>query len=132
MTVAEFSHRHRRAVVFLLGALAVAGVYAAFRLPIALFPAVTFPRIVVLAADGERPVERMRVEVTMPLEEAARGVAGVRTVRSKTSRGATEISVLVDWGADVLATQQLLDGRIAALRGVLPATVAVRTERMDV
>ena len=132
MTVAEFAHRHRRAVVFLLGALAVAGVYAAFRLPIALFPAVTFPRIVVLADDGERPVERMRVEVTMPLEEAARGVAGVRTVRSKTSRGATEISVLVDWGADVLATQQLLDGRIAALRGVLPATVAVRTERMDV
>src|SRR5262245_52266387 len=67
-----FAYRHRRAILFTIAVVTLLGVYAAFQLPTALFPSITFPRIVVLADNGEQPIERMMIEVTRPLEEAAR------------------------------------------------------------
>ncbi len=132
MHIIPFAHRHRRAIIFTISVLALAGIYAAVNLPIALFPQITFPRIVILADNGEQPIERMMIEVTKPLEEASRGVPGVTTVRSKTSRGATEISINLNWGTDIYRALQLLQGRIAAVQNELPATVSIQVERMDV
>ena len=87
--------------------MALAGVYAAVKLPIALFPSIVFPRIVILADNGEQPIERMMIEVTRPLEEAARGVPGVTVVRSSTGRGSVEISVSLRWGYGRLPSMQL-------------------------
>jgi CzcA family heavy metal efflux pump len=132
MNPIPFAHRHRRALVFGIALLVLAGVAAAFRLPVALFPSITFPRIVILADNGEQPIERMLIEVTRPLEEAARGVPGVTVVRSTTSRGSTEISVSLRWGSDIDRALQRLDGAIAAAGSELPSSVAIRAERMDV
>jgi len=132
MHIIPFAHRHQRAIIFTISILALAGTYAAFNLPIALFPQITFPRIVVLADNGEQPIERMMIEVTKPLEEASRGVPGVTIVRSKTSRGSTEISINLTWGSDIYRALQLLQGRIAAVQNELPATVSIHVERMDV
>lgn len=93
MHIIPFAHKHQRAIIFTISVFALAGVYAAFNLPITLFPSITFPRIMILADNGEQPIERMMIEVTKPLEEAARGVPGVVTVRSATNRGASEISI---------------------------------------
>lgn len=132
MSIIPFAHKHQRAIIFTISVLALAGIYAAFNLPIALFPQITFPRIVILADNGEQPIERMMIEVTKPLEEASRGVPGVTIVRSKTSRGATEISINLTWGADIFHALQLLQGRIAAVQNELPSTVSIQVERMDV
>lgn len=132
MHITPFAHKHQRAIIFTISVLACAGVYAAFNLPIALFPQITFPRIVILADNGEQPIERMMIEVTKPLEEASRGVPGVTIVRSKTSRGSTEISISLTWGADIFHALQLLQGRIAAVQNELPPTVSIQVERMDV
>jgi len=132
MNIIPFAQRHQRAIIFTVSVFALAGIYAAFNLPIALFPQVTFPRIVILADNGEQPVERMLIEVAKPLEEAARGVPGVTTVRSKTSRGAMEISVNLSWGTDIFHALQLLQGRISAVRNEIPATAIVQVERMNI
>ena len=47
---------------------------------------------------GDRPADRMAIEVTWPIEEAVRAVPGVRTVRSTTSRGSADVSINFDWG----------------------------------
>jgi len=39
-----------------------------------LFPDVTFPKIKIIAQNGEQPVEKMMVQVTKPLENAIKGV----------------------------------------------------------
>lgn len=132
MKIIPFAHRHQRAIIFTISILALAGIYAAINLPIALFPQITFPRIVILADNGEQPVERMMIEVTKPLEEASRGVPGVTIVRSKTSRGSTEISINLTWSTDIYRALQLLQGRIAAVQNDLPSTVSIQVERMDV
>ena len=89
---------HRFSLLFLISALIVGGLAATSKLPVALFPYVTFPRVVVNIDAGDRPAERMMIEVTFPIEQAVRAVPGVRNVRSTTSRGSAEISINFDWG----------------------------------
>ena len=92
-------HSHHRSILFLLIALAVSGLASSLKLPVALFPQVQFPRVVVDFDAGDRPAERMATEVTWPVEEAVRAVPGVRNIRSITSRGSAEISINFDWEA---------------------------------
>ncbi|HDR9064098.1 TPA: efflux RND transporter permease subunit, partial [Burkholderia vietnamiensis] len=92
MNFGQWMQMHRRSLLFVVALLAVAGALTAFRLPISLFPNVSFPRAVVSLDAGDRPAEQMATLVTMPVEEALRRVPSVRDVESKTSRGSAEIS----------------------------------------
>jgi CzcA family heavy metal efflux pump len=132
MTFFEYLRRHAKAFVFTVAMLALSGLALMDNMPVSLFPDITFPRIVILADNGEQPAERMMIEVTRPLEETASSVPGVRLVRSITGRGATEVSVGLDWGTDVQQTLQLLQGRIANIRTSLPASATVQAEQMMV
>jgi len=128
----EYVRRHGKAFLFTVVVLFISGVVLTLNLPISLFPDITFPRIVILADNGEQPPERMMVEVTKPLEEVASSIPGVRVVRSITGRGATEISIGLDWGSDILQTLQMLQGRIANIRNILPPTASIMAEQMMV
>jgi len=132
MTFLEYIRRHAKAFLFTIAMLTLSGVALMDTMPVSLFPDITFPRIVILADNGEQPAERMMIEVTRPLEETASSVPGVRVVRSITGRGATEISVGLDWGTDVQQTLQLLQGRIANIRTSLPPAATVQAEQMMV
>jgi CzcA family heavy metal efflux pump len=132
MGLFEYVCRHAKAFLFTVGVLVLSGIALMFNMPISLFPDITFPRIVVLADNGEEPAERMMVEVTKPLEEVATSIPGVTVVRSIPGRGSTEISIGLDWGSNVMQTLQLLQGRIANIRNVLPAAASVQVEQMSV
>jgi CzcA family heavy metal efflux pump len=132
MNILEYLHKHAKALLFTIVVLVVAGAAMMLNLPVSLFPDITFPRIVVLADNGEEPAERMMVEVTKPLEEVATAVPGVQYVRSKTSRGSSEISIGLHWGVDVERTLVLLQGRIGNIRNQLPATASIQAEQMTV
>ncbi len=132
MILFEYVRRHAKAVLFTIVVFVLSGIALMLNMPISLFPDITFPRIVVLADNGEEPAERMMVEVTKPLEEVASSIPGVTIVRSITGRGSTEISIGLDWGSNVLQTLQLLQGRISNIRNVLPATASIQAEQMSV
>lgn len=132
MRIFEYVRRHAKAILFTIFMFALSGTALTWVVPVSLFPDVTFPRIVVLADNGEQPVERMMIEVTKPLEEVASSIPGVRTVRSNTGRGSTEISIGLDWGSNVQQTLQMLQGRISNVRNELPATASIRAEQMFV
>ena len=131
MSLTAWMQGHRRSILFLLVLLALAGALAAFRLPVTLFPAVDFPRVVVTLDAGDRPADLMMLAVTQPLEEAVRRVPGVRSVRSTTSRGSAEVSISFDWGVDMaLATSQINQALTQTLPN-LPAGTQFLTRRMD-
>lgn len=132
MRVFDFFHQHRRAILFTVVVFTISGIAVMLNMPVSLFPDVTFPRIVILADNGDQPAERMMVEVTKPLEEVISSIPGVKYVRSKTSRGSTEISVGLDWGSNVLQTLQFLQGRISNIRNELPASASIQAEQMTV
>jgi CzcA family heavy metal efflux pump len=128
----DLVRRQSRALLFTVAVLTASGIALMLHLPVSLFPDITFPRIVILADNGEEPPERMMVEVTRPLEEAASSVPGVQVVRSITGRGSTEISLGLEWGTNVQQTLQLLQGRIANAHNQLPASASIQAEQMTV
>ncbi|MDE3246869.1 MAG: efflux RND transporter permease subunit, partial [Acidobacteriota bacterium] len=107
------------------------GVGAAFQLPVSLFPTASFPRVRVSLDAGDRPADRMSVEVTQPVEEAVRGVLGVRGVRSTTSRGSTDIDVNFDWGQDMVAAMLQVQSALAQASPNFPTGTQYTVERMD-
>ena len=123
--------RHRRSILFVLFALASAGAFTATRLPVGLFPQVNFPRIVLGIDAGDRPAERMEVEVTQPMESAVRGVSGVRHVRSTTSRGSAELSIDFDWGIDMVSALLQVESAANQKLPELPAGTRFEVRRMD-
>lgn len=131
MNLAAFGERHARALFFLTGTLTLAGFVVATQLPVSLFPTVSFPRVQVLADAGDRPADRMMVEVTRVLEEAVGAVPGLVTVRSVTSRGSCDISLNFRWGLDMDTTLALVEGAIQQVRRTLPTETDIHVRRMD-
>ena len=131
MTIGSWIQAHRRSVLFLFLMLALAGVVAALKLPVSLFPTVDFPRAVVSIDVGDQPAEQMEMQVTRPVEDAVRRVPGVRTVRSTTSRGSAEISVNFDWGREMATSALQINAAIAQIQSQLLAGMQVTTRLMD-
>jgi multidrug efflux pump subunit AcrB len=131
MSLSAWTQSHRRSILFLMAMLAAAGLVAALRLPVSLFPTVDFPRAVVSLDAGDQPAERMEMLVTRPVEEAVRRVPGVSSVRSTTSRGTAEVSINFEWGTDMAAAALQVNSAIAQISSQLPAGIQVATRRMD-
>ena len=131
MNFTQWVQAHRRSILFFLAMLALAGAFAAFRLPVTLFPKVDFPRVLVSLEAGDRPADLMALQVTAPVEEAVRRVPGVRDVRSTTSRGSADVSINFDWGTDMAAATSQVTGAISQILPGLPPGTQLRTKRMD-
>lgn len=131
MSMTDWMQTHRRSILFLLVVLIIGGVFSSLKLPVALFPNVSFPRIAVSLDAGDRPAERMAIEVTWPVEEAVRAVPGVRSVRSTTSRGSADISINFDWGEDMVAAMLQVESAINQIVPNLPAGLTFNVRRMD-
>jgi CzcA family heavy metal efflux pump len=130
MSLADFAERHRHVIAFGVACLTIAGIYSALVLPSGIYPEVEFPRITIVAHSGDLSPRIMQLSVTRALEEAARGALGVRRVRSKTIRGASELSVVFEPDADMRHALQLLQGKVDEVRSELPAGTTVIVERM--
>jgi CzcA family heavy metal efflux pump len=122
--------RSTRTIFFLAAILTLAGIYLAFQVPIAVFPATSFPRVVIGVDNGVMPVEQMQVTITKPIEDAVNSVPGLQTVRSTTSRGSAEISLFFDWNVDMFHSLQLVDTALNKVEQTLPATAKVTTNRL--
>jgi CzcA family heavy metal efflux pump len=130
MNVVRFCRENRYAVFLLTAFLMVGGLYAVLTLPSNIYPELNFPRIVILVHAGDLPPETMLLNVTRPLEEAASTVQGVRRVRSRTIRGACEISVLFAPDMDMQYALQLLQAHVGEERSALPSDTEIQVERV--
>ncbi|HTH68898.1 MAG TPA: efflux RND transporter permease subunit [Rhodanobacter sp.] len=131
MSLTAWMQRHRRSLLFLALMLALGGIASAFLMPVALFPNVSFPRVQLTLDAGDRPADQMAIAVTTPVEEAVRRVRGVRDVRSTTSRGSADIAITFDWGADMAAALQEVNGAASQVLPQLPPDTRLSTRRMD-
>lgn len=122
--------RSVRIVLFAAVALMLAGIYAFFKTPIAVFPETNFPRVVIGVDNGVTPIEQMQVTVTKPIEDAVNSVPGLVTVRSITSRGSAEVSLFFNWSVDMFRTLQLVDAALSKAQQSLPATAKLTITRL--
>jgi multidrug efflux pump subunit AcrB len=111
--------------------LAGVGAYEAFTIPIAVFPATDFPRIIIGVDNGVMPIDQMEVTITRPIENAVNSVPGLHDVRSVTSRGSAEIDLSFGWSVDMAQTLQQVNSAVARIQSALPSTAQIDTHRLD-
>lgn len=117
-----------RPVVALLTLLLMAvGVFAAGSLKQELFPSLELPSAAVVASFPGAAPDIVERQVTTPIEDAVKGVAGVRTTRSTTTRGVSQVTAQWDYGTDSAAVRADIDAAVNAVRSRLPQGVEPRT-----
>ncbi|MDB5698717.1 MAG: AcrB/AcrD/AcrF family protein, partial [Alphaproteobacteria bacterium] len=122
---------HRRAIWLAVFLLTLAGLVAATRLPVSLFPHIDYPRVVVAVDAGDRDASQMAGEITRPIEIALREVPGVARIRSTTSRGSAEVGLNFRWGEDMVAATLATQGALATILPDLPAGTRFSVRRSD-
>jgi CzcA family heavy metal efflux pump len=116
-------------IIFVIITMMVVGVYLAFTIPVAVFPATDFPRIVVGIDNGVAPISQMQVMVTRPVEEAMNSVPGLEQVRSITSRGSADVSLFFSWNVNMFQTLQNVNAALARVQPLLPSTAKLVANR---
>jgi CzcA family heavy metal efflux pump len=130
MTTSALTLRHGRAAMLIAGALVVAGAISAIGLPSSIYPPLEFPRIAIIAHSGTLPPPSMMLTVTRPIETVVMEVPGIRRVRSRSIRGAAEISAQFDPATDMVVALQQVQNRVAQVQGDLPDGTTLTVDRL--
>src|SRR6476620_1369701 len=85
--------QQRRFIYLAIGLLSAAGIWAATRLPSAIYPELAFPRITIVVQGSALGARQVVFAITRPIEEAVSIVPGVTRVQSRSIRGGAEINV---------------------------------------
>jgi CzcA family heavy metal efflux pump len=123
--------RQRRFVLLSVALLSAAGVWAAFRLPSAIYPELVFPRVTIVVEGSSLGPRQIVFSITRPIEEAVTLVYGVQRVRSRSIRGASEINISFAPNTDMPYALQQVQARVNQIQPDLPAGVQVTIERMS-
>ena len=103
-----FIERPRFAIVISI-VMAIAGIISVFSLPIALYPEVTPPEIVVSAAYPGASAEVVARTIGIPLEEEINGVEDMLYMSSSSEDSSYQLTVLVKETPILRYVQQTLD-----------------------
>jgi multidrug efflux pump subunit AcrB len=131
MDLNYFVQHSRKAILLMAVGLCVIGYFCFVQLPVAIFPDLSAPRIIVTANDGDTPIPTVLANVTLPLENAMASVPGVTRLGSLTVRGSDEIDVNFAWGSDMASTMQLVNAKISEMQSSLPAGTTVQAQRLN-
>jgi HAE1 family hydrophobic/amphiphilic exporter-1 len=104
------------AVVLLFGG----GIYAATQVPQDLLPDISIPAVIVITPYPGASPDVVDQQVSVQVASALQGVAGVDTVQSTSSQGASLIIVTFHDGVDLKAAQQDVNSALGKVRAGLP------------
>ncbi|PWK14341.1 efflux RND transporter permease subunit [Tumebacillus permanentifrigoris] len=108
MRLSELSVKRPVAAVMIIVALVILGGVSLFRLPVELFPRMTFPLAAVTVQSAGTGPEVIETMITRPLEEILGTANGVKNIASTTRNGGTMVLVEFDWGTNMdYATLQM-------------------------
>ena len=122
--------RQRRFIYLVVSLLSAAGVWAALKLPSAIYPELQFWRITVVAQGSTLGARQVVFSITRPIEEAISVVPGVTRVRSHSIRGASEIQITFAQNTDMAYALQLVRARVNQIQGQLPPDLTIEVERL--
>jgi len=120
----------KRFVYLTVALLSAAGIWAALKLPSAIYPELVFPRITIVVEGSSLGARQVVFAMTRPIEEAVSIVPGVTRVKSRSIRGSSEVNVSFDEHTDMAYALQLVRTRVEQIRGDLPVGLTVEVERL--
>ncbi len=120
----------RRVIYMATAILSGAGIWAAFQLPSAIYPELTFTRVTIVVEGGSLGARQVLFSVTRPIEEAVTVVPGVTRVQSRSIRGGSETNITFAPKTDMTVALSRVQGRVNQVRSSLPSDVDVQVEQL--
>ncbi len=120
--------KNRLSLILLSLTLLLAGMLSLHYLPRSIFPNVDFPRVTVIVSANNLPVEYMLLRITEPLEQAAKGVPGVKVVNSQTGIGLSKLHIYFNHNINANTAYLMLQARLAKVS--LPLGVSFKSQLM--
>ena len=117
----RFSIARRWLIVAAAVVISLWGVLAVAQMPLDVFPPFAPPQVdLQTSADGLSP-EEVEMRITLPIESAVNGIAGVETVRSSSKAGLSMVQVVFNQSADIYRARQSVAERVQQVSPQLPA-----------
>lgn len=114
------SLRFRLLVVALAAGLMIVGVRTADDIPLDVFPEFAPPVVEIQTEAPGISTEEVESLVTVPIENALRGIPYVTTIRSKSVLGLSSVRLIFNRGTDLLMARQLVQERLSQAVPRLP------------
>ena len=119
-TIIQQSLRFRSIVVIAAVLVMAAGIYQTLHSSLDVFPEFVPPQVTIQTEVPGLAPEQVEKLVTIPIEAAVSGIAGLDTVRSESIQGLSVVTVTFQENSDILADRQLLTERMTELGSRLP------------
>jgi CzcA family heavy metal efflux pump len=126
--IVSWSLHNRAAVLVLAVLLLLGGLYAAGHAHLDAFPEFAPPQVIVQTEAPGLSAREVEQLVTLPIEQALSGAAGLEALRSRSIQGLSAITVVFQDNVDVYRARQLVAERLTEVGGRLPA--GVKTPRL--
>jgi HAE1 family hydrophobic/amphiphilic exporter-1 len=121
--LSETAVRRPILTTMVIAALVVFGLVAYRTMGVALYPDVDIPVVTVTVIyEGASP-DVVETEVTEPLEEALSTISGIKSMRSETSEGVSQVFIEFELETDVDVAAQDVRDKTASVRGELPTDI---------
>jgi CzcA family heavy metal efflux pump len=118
--IVAWSLRNRLAVLVLAAALLAAGMVAAARSPLDVFPEFVPPQVVVQTQAPGLSAEDVERLVTLPIERAVNGAPGLDRLQSQSVSGLSVVTATFASRLDPLRVRQVISERVARAAASLP------------
>jgi CzcA family heavy metal efflux pump len=122
--IVNASLRFRVLVVALASGMMCLGIVQLRDVPVDVFPEFAPPRVEIQTPCLGLSASEVESLVTVPLEEALQGLAGLEALRSKSVQQLSSIQLIFEPGADLLHARQLVSERVATVLPTLPTWAA--------
>jgi Cu(I)/Ag(I) efflux system membrane protein CusA/SilA len=119
----EYAIRNRFIVILLTAAVAVWGVYCAWRTPIDAIPDLSENQVIVFTDWMGRSPQEIDDQITYPLSVNLQGLAGVKAVRSSSEFNFSMIDIIFDDSVDFYFARTRVLERLSAAGTFLPEGV---------